>query len=138
MPDLHACYDCLLESNQPLLKRLSEVAGMRSAITLIQETGFTSGKALAEKLGTVFTRHPGPRLSVQYADLFVSSGVKNPLALSIASKLKGQDILVLNPDAAKRKHSKKFRIVESGPGYITMMKEYFDPTLHIGHLVCVH
>ena len=135
-PQEHACYACLFESDPTLLGKMQRLVTIRNIIAILAKHGYTSIKAVQERTRKLFTfefsSYVYRLISILALDI-----KDNKLVGAIVKTLKEQEILVKS-SSISQKPSSAWQIASAGKGRITMLKEYFDPTLYIGHLVCRH
>ncbi|KAL4892689.1 HORMA domain-containing protein [Aspergillus ambiguus] len=116
LPNVHACYQCLLEPNEPrLLSEMHTLALLRRALKIIVNEGYPMKTALfTQKL------HCNGQTTVQITDLLKKRNFIQPTP---GYKAKG----------FVRKGLPKFGLVSSGDVYSRMDREIFEPMLNIYH-----
>ncbi|KAG2418035.1 hypothetical protein HFD88_001135 [Aspergillus terreus] len=116
IPETHACYQCLLEPNEPhLLSEMTTLVLLRRALKIIVDEGYPKKTSLfTQKL------HCNGQTTVQITDLLKKRGFIQPTP---GYKAKG----------FVRKGLPKFGLVPSDDVYRRMEREIFEPMLKIQH-----
>ncbi|KAF2431641.1 hypothetical protein EJ08DRAFT_696121 [Tothia fuscella] len=116
LPDVHACYACLLAEREPAVRRkLGDLTLLRKAIMAIIHHGYNKDLELSKQMNC----------SLKAA----ANAVKHLKRIGH----------VLTPPKGKKNGSMsscgsaRFVAVVDEPGHTSMMNSYFDPTMHIKH-----
>ena len=125
--DDYVCYQCLLGGREEgRLEMLAQIAVKRRAMYLAEQQGLTTQRDFAAKLGMILC----PKYSVRF--LTVSPGLDTAVAKPVYHYLKNEGYIVSVGGAHKKA---KFVAVKDGPKHEKMLKDLFDPFMHISHHV---
>lgn len=133
MPEVHACYTCLLQEKEgPLLTELEHLTLSRKGASVAVKDGVHGDRQFAEAL-RMFSVHRSETL------LTIRPDCDTQTAAQLIKHLKNEGFLLRDKNASKAGFKKTgkpmWRVVEDEEQRVKMLGKYFDPTSKIAHHV---